>query len=92
MADAIVLITTESDMVSEAAKCIVELDGVQDVYSVAGDVDLVAVVSTDHFEDLTSVIPEGIAKVDGVVGTQTLMAFRTYAREDEQAAFDLGGD
>ena len=39
MADAIVLITTESDMVSEAAKCIVELDGVQDVYSVAGDVD-----------------------------------------------------
>jgi DNA-binding Lrp family transcriptional regulator len=92
MADAIVLITTESDMVSEAAKCIVELDGVQDVYSVAGDVDLVAVVSTDHFEDLTSVIPEGIAKVDGVVGTQTLMAFRTYSREDEQAAFDLGGD
>lgn len=92
MADAIVLITTESDMVGEAAKRIVELDGVQDVYSVAGDVDLVAVVSTDHFEDLTSVIPEGIAKVDGVVGTQTLMAFRTYSREDEQAAFDLGGD
>ncbi|RYQ12139.1 AsnC family transcriptional regulator [Bifidobacterium pseudolongum subsp. globosum] len=92
MADAIVLITTESDMVSEAAKRIVELDGVQDVYSVAGDVDLVAVVSTDHFEDLTSVIPEGIDKVDGVVGTQTLMAFRTYSREDEQAAFDLGGD
>ncbi|PKU90204.1 AsnC family transcriptional regulator [Bifidobacterium pseudolongum subsp. globosum] len=92
MADAIVLITTESDMVSEAAKRIVELDGVQDVYSVAGDVDLVAVVSTDHFEDLTSVIPEGIAKVDGVVGTQTLMAFRTYSREDERAAFDLGGD
>ena len=92
MADAIVLITTESDMVSEAAKRIVELEGVQDVYSVAGDVDLVAVASTDHFEDLTSVIPEGIAKVDGVVGTQTLMAFRTYSREDEQAAFDLGGD
>lgn len=92
MADAIVLITTESDMVSEAAKRIVELDGVQDVYSVAGDVDLVAVVSTDHFEDLTSVIPEGIAKVDGVACTQTLMAFRTYSREDEQAAFDLGGD
>ena len=32
MADAIVLITTESDMVSEAAKRIVELDGVQEVY------------------------------------------------------------
>ncbi|PAU68046.1 Lrp/AsnC ligand binding domain-containing protein [Bifidobacterium criceti] len=92
MADAIVLITTESDMVGEAAKRIVELDGVRDVYSVAGDVDLVAVVSSEQFDDLAQIIPEGIAKVDGVVGTQTLMAFRTYSREDDEAAFDLGGD
>ncbi|PAU69679.1 AsnC family transcriptional regulator [Bifidobacterium italicum] len=92
MADAIVLITTDSDMVGDAAKRIVELDGVRDVYSVAGDVDLVAVVSSDRFEDLAQIIPEGIAKVDGVAATQTLMAFRTYSKEDEEAAFDLGGD
>ena len=92
MADAIVLITTESDMVGEAAKRIVELGGVRDVYSVAGDVDLVAVVSSEQFDDLAQIIPEGIAKVDGVVGTQTLMAFRTYSREDDEAAFALGGD
>ena len=52
MADAIVLITTQADKVSEAAKKIVEIP----------------------------------------VGTQTLMAFRTYSREDDLAAFDLGGD
>ena len=45
MADAIVLITTQADKVSEAAKKIVEIPGVKDVYSVAGDVDLVAIVS-----------------------------------------------
>ena len=66
MADAIVLITTQADKVSEAAKKIVEIPGVKDVYSVA--------------------------KVPGVAGTQTLMAFRTYSREDDLAAFDLGGD
>ena len=35
MADAIVLITTQADKVSEAAKKIVEIPGVKDVYSVA---------------------------------------------------------
>ena len=81
MADAIVLITTQADKVSEAAKKIVEIPGVKDVYSVAGDVDLVAIVSADDFDDLSTIIPDGIAKVPGVAGTQTLMAFRTYSRE-----------
>ncbi|RSX58392.1 Lrp/AsnC ligand binding domain-containing protein [Bifidobacterium samirii] len=92
MADAIVLITTEANKISEAAQHIVELDGVKDVYSVAGDVDLVAVVSTPAFDDLTRVIPDGIAKVDGVTATKTLMAFRQYSASDEAAAYDLGVD
>ena len=92
MADAVVLITTEADKISQAAQSIVELKGVSDVYSVAGDVDLVAIVSTPDFGDLASTIPEGIAKVDGVVSTQTLMAFRQYSTRDEAAAFDLGVD
>ncbi|MCI1218969.1 MAG: Lrp/AsnC ligand binding domain-containing protein [Bifidobacterium sp.] len=92
MADAVVLITTESNKVSEAAQTIVEIPGVRDVYSVAGEADLVAIVSTVDFDDLTEVIPGGIAKVDGVVGTQTLMAFRQYSKQDEAAAFDLGVD
>ena len=92
MADAVVLITTEADKISQAAQSIVELKGVSDVYSVAGDIDLVAIVSTPDFGDLASIIPEGIAKVDGVVSTQTLMAFRQYSTRDEAAAFDLGVD
>lgn len=92
MADAVVLITTESNKVPEAAQAIVEIPGVKDVYSVAGEVDLVALVSVPNFDDLTDVIPSGIAKVDGVVSTQTLMAFRQYSSKDEEAAFNLGTD
>lgn len=51
-----------------------------------------AVVSTPHFDGLTDIIPGGIAKVDGVLGTQTLMAFRQYSSSDEAAAYDLGVD
>ncbi len=76
MADAIVLITTQADKVSEAAKKIVEIPGVKDVYSVAGDVDLVAIVSADDFDDLSTIIPDGIAKVPGVDGLPHLLARR----------------
>lgn len=92
MADAIVLINTEANKVARVAQAIVEIHGVRDVYSVAGEVDLVAVVSVPDFDDLTEVIPSGIARVDGVMSTQTLMAFRQYSSKDQAAAFNLGMD
>jgi DNA-binding Lrp family transcriptional regulator len=92
MVDAIVMVNAESNKINDAAQAIVEIDGVKDVYSVAGDIDLVAVVSTPAFEDLTTIIPGGIAKVDGVLNTQTLMAFKTYSDKELSAAFDLGLD
>ncbi|MFT8357375.1 MAG: Lrp/AsnC ligand binding domain-containing protein [Bifidobacterium aquikefiri] len=92
MADAIVLISAESQKINEVAQSIVEIPGVKDVYSVAGDIDLVAVVSAAAFDDLTDIIPGGIAKVDGVLSTQTLMAFKTYSRKEMKAAFELGLD
>ena len=92
MADAIVLINTEANKVARVAQAIVEIHGVRDVYSVAGEVDLVAVVSVPDFDDLTEVIPSGIARVDGVVSTQTLMAFRQYSSKVSAVAFNLGMD
>lgn len=92
MADAIVLISAEPQKINEAAQTIVEIAGVKDVYSVAGDIDLVAVVSAAEFDDLTDIIPGGIAKVEGVLSTQTLMAFKTYSRNEIKAAFELGLD
>ncbi|MDF7664379.1 Lrp/AsnC ligand binding domain-containing protein [Bifidobacterium sp. ESL0763] len=91
MADAVVLINTESDKTAEAARKIVEIDGVTRVYSVAGDVDLVAPVHTAGFDRLAEVIPGKIAAVEGVATTQNLMAFRQYSAKDA-AAFDLGMD
>ena len=92
MANAVVLITVQPDKVSEAAQAIVNISGVSEVFSVAGEVDLVAIVSTVNFNDLAEIIPNGIAKVDGVLGTQTLTAFRQYSAKDDAAAFDLGAD
>ena len=44
MITAIVLVHTAADRIPETAQAIADLDGVSEVYSCAGDVDLIAVV------------------------------------------------
>ena len=92
MISAIVLINADVDRIPEVAQAIAELEGVTEVYSVTGDVDLIAMVRVRQHDDFADVIADRLNKVDGVVGTQTHRAFRTYSRHDLEAAFSLGFD
>ena len=92
MISAIVLIKAEVDRIPEVAAAITELKGVSEVYSVTGDVDLIAIVRVRHHEELADVIADRLNKVGGVLGTETHIAFRTYSRHDLEAAFSLGLD
>jgi DNA-binding Lrp family transcriptional regulator len=87
---AIVLVKTAVDRVGEVAEAIADLPGVTEVYSVTGEFDLVALVRVRAHEELAQVIPGQLNKVDGVVSTETHIAFRTYSRHDLEAAFSLG--
>jgi DNA-binding Lrp family transcriptional regulator len=89
---AIVLIKAEVDRIPEVAGAIAELDNVSEVYSVTGDVDLIAIVRVRHHEELADVIADQLNKVSGILGTQTHIAFRTYSKHDLEAAFSLGLD
>lgn len=88
----VVLIQCEIDAIPEAAQAIAELDGVSEVYSVAGEFDLVAIVRVADHDDLATVIPRGIARVDGVARTETLIAFQVYSRHDLERLFAIGFD
>jgi len=92
MISAIVLINAEVDRIPEVAAAIAEINGVSEVYSVTGDVDLIAVVRVRAHEELADVIADQLNKVSGVLGTQTHIAFRTYSKHDLEAAFSLGLD
>jgi DNA-binding Lrp family transcriptional regulator len=87
---AVVLIQCEIDAIPEAAQAIAELDGVSEVYSVAGEFDLVAVVRVAEHDELATVIPGGISKVGGVERTETLIAFQVYSKHDLERLFSLG--
>jgi DNA-binding Lrp family transcriptional regulator len=90
MITAIVMITTESGRIPEVAQEIAELDGVSEVYSVAGDVDLIAVVRVREFEAIADVIAGRLSKVAGVIHTDTHIAFRAYSRHDLESTFSIG--
>ena len=92
MITAIVLVHTAADRIPEAAQAIADLDGVSEVYSVAGEFDLVAIVRVANHDDLASVIPGGISKVDGVARTETLIAFQVYSKHDLERLFSIGFD
>ncbi|WP_435198327.1 Lrp/AsnC family transcriptional regulator [Janibacter sp. GS2] len=90
MITAIVLIHAETARIPEVAEAVADLDGVSEVYSVAGDADLIAMVRVQRHEDLNSVIAGRLNKVEGIVDTSTHIAFRAYSRHDLDAAFNIG--
>lgn len=90
MITAIVMVRAAVDRIPEVAQAIADLEGVSEVYSVAGDVDLVAMVRVRRHEELADVIAGRLNKVDGVRETQTHIAFQAYSRHDLEATFSLG--
>ncbi|MDQ3734993.1 MAG: Lrp/AsnC ligand binding domain-containing protein [Actinomycetota bacterium] len=90
MITAIVMVTTSTDSIPEVAAQIADIEAVSEVYSVAGHVDLIAIVRVREFDDIASVIAGQISKVSGVLDTETHIAFRAYSRHDLDAAFSIG--
>ncbi|MFA1547462.1 Lrp/AsnC family transcriptional regulator [Actinomadura chokoriensis] len=90
MVTAIVFVKADVARIHEVAETIAALDGVSEVYSITGDHDLMAMIRVRRHEELNDVIPGRINKVDGVVGTETHIAFRTYSQHDLEQAFALG--
>jgi len=89
---AIVMIDAATATIPEVAQAIADIDGVSEVYSTAGEVDLIAIVRVREFDQVAEVIAGRINKVPGVVDTETHIAFRAYSKHDLEAAFSIGFD
>jgi len=90
MITTIVMVSVESNRIPEVAQEIADLDGVSEVYSVAGDVDLIAIVRVREFERIAEIIAGRLSKIEGVLHTDTHVAFRAYSRHDLESAFAIG--
>lgn len=90
MITTIVMVSVESNRIPEVAQEIADLDGVSEVYSVAGDVDLIAIVRVREFERIAEIVAGRLSKIEGVLHTDTHVAFRAYSRHDLESAFAIG--
>jgi DNA-binding Lrp family transcriptional regulator len=90
MITAIVFVKADVARIPEIAEEIAAITGVSEVYSVTGQIDLVALVRVPSHDDVAEVVADRLNKVDGVVSTETHIAFRAYSRYDLDSAFSLG--
>jgi DNA-binding Lrp family transcriptional regulator len=92
MITAVVFVNADVDRIPEVAEAIAALEGVSEVYSVTGQIDLLVMVRVRSHDEIATVVADRLNKVVGVRSTETHIAFRTYSRHDLESAFSLGLD
>ena len=92
MITAIVFINADVARIPEVAEKVAGIEGISEVYSVTGQIDLIAMVRVRDHEAVADVVADQVNKVPGVTATETHIAFRTYSDHDLEAAFSLGLD
>lgn len=90
MVHAFVLLKAEPAHIAPLAAALTEIDGVAEVYSVAGDIDLIAIVRVRHHDDLAEVVTRHVSNLPGIVETRTMIAFQAFSEHDLDAMWDLG--
>lgn len=91
MITAIVFVNADVARIPEVAEQIASLPGVTEVYSVTGQIDLIAIIRVRDHDAVAAVVADKLNKVAGVLNTETHIAFRAYSSHDLEAAFSLGG-
>lgn len=90
MINAIILINAERTKINSVAEQLVSLQGITEVYSVSGRFDLVAMIRLPHNDDLNELMTEKVIKVDGIIKTESMVAFKTLTRQDMASMIEFG--
>ncbi|MEL4504174.1 Lrp/AsnC ligand binding domain-containing protein [Luteococcus sp. H138] len=90
MITAISFVKADVARIPEVAQEIASLEGISEVYSVTGAIDLIVMVRVRDTDAVAEVVADHLNKVPGVLETETHIAFRTYSPHDLEAAFSLG--
>jgi DNA-binding Lrp family transcriptional regulator len=92
MVSAVILLVVEKSKVNEVAEQLVDLQGITEVYSVAGQYDLVAVARVRDNDAIADAVTRQMLKIEGIVRSETLIAFRVFSRYDLERIFSIGAE
>ena len=90
MVTALVLLNAERSKINAVAEKIADMKGVTEVYSVAGQYDLAAVVRVKSNEELADVVTKRMLAVTGITKSETLIAFQVFSKHDLDSMFAIG--
>ena len=76
--------------VNQMAEKLSEIKGISEVYSVGGRFDLVAIIRVPSNEAMADLVTTTLARLEGIEGTETLLAFQSFSRHDLDAMFAVG--
>lgn len=92
MVSTVVLINVEPNQVNQVAEQLTTIDGISEVFSVAGRYDLVAILRVATNEKLAEVVTEKMLSVPGITNSETLIAFKAFSKYDLEQMFAIGLD
>ena len=90
MVTAIILMKAERHRINAIAEKLVEMEEISEVYSVSGSYDLVAIVRVRNNDGLAHLVTNKMIEVEGILDTQSMLAFKAYSRHDLDNMFTIG--
>jgi len=92
MVTAFVLMNIERGKINEVAQRALGIEGIAEVFSVAGEFDLIAILRTASNEQIADIVTGHLLDIPYIVRSETMLAFRAFSKDDLGAAFALGSD
>ena len=90
MVTSIILINTERTAVNQVALELADVEGISEVYSVSGNYDLIAIARVKTNDDLANLVTTKLCCIDGILHSETTLAFKAYSRHDLDSMFSVG--
>ena len=90
MFTAFVMIQAKRRRLQEVARGLAEIPGVEEVYSVTGEWDVIAVLRLKDYNELAEVVTGKMGEIPGIVRTNTHLAFRAFPQSLLERSFSVG--
>ena len=90
MVTAIVLLNVERKKVNFVAETLADIDGITEVYSLAGEYDLAVIIRVKNNDVMAELVTGHLLQIEGITKSETHVAFRVYSRHDLEGMFSIG--
>jgi DNA-binding Lrp family transcriptional regulator len=88
MVTAVILVNVERDRIMNVIDEIMQIEGIMEVHSIAGEYDLAAIARVEDNQKLSTILADQMChQIKGITLTKTLISLGSYYNFDAKKAF-----